>query len=358
MKNSSSAKIITVFIIALLMTSILFLAMPTKAQWYIDNNQFGMGWWGQNAKNLQEGGGLRLPSGVTPDMQMKMDPYLSFRPNPVGVGQPILVNIWTVPGPSFVRYFTDLVVTFTKPDGTKDTVTFDTYRADSTGWFEYVPDQVGTWKVKLDIPGQYFPVGNYTMPPGTSQVDYTDSYTRSIYYPPASTSEQTLAVQEQMVASWPAAPLPTDYWTRPIPPEQREWWTIAGHYPWYGPSGGPTWDELYPNTSGYWSGSQRFTPWVQAPNSAHIAWKRLTTFSGLHGGDQGYESMTSDGGSPNIVYQGKAYETITKPFDGVTQSVWTCYDIRTGQVFLSKIITCRIALNQISCYLLFNFSFN
>ncbi len=340
MKNSL-AKLVTVFFIALLLASIVLFAMPTLGQWYIDDEQHGMGWWGKNAKNLQEGGGLRLPSGVTPDMELKMDPYLSFRPNPVGIGQPILVNVWTVPGPSFVRYFTDLKVTLTKPDGSTEEVVFDTFRADSTGYFEHVVDQAGTWKIKLDIPGQFFPAGNYTMPEGTSQAGYTDSYTRSLYYKPASTAEQTLIVQEDMVPSWPMSSLPTDYWTRPVPPEHREWWTIAGNYPWRGPSGGPIWDELYPNTysyftayTGFFAGdNQRFTPWVQAPNSAHIVWKRQIQLSGLLGGDQGYESMTSGSGAPTIIYQGKGYQTVTKPFNGVTQNVWQCFDIRTGEIF-------------------------
>lgn len=334
MKNFK--KIFAIITIAILVTSLVVLVVPTQAQWYIDNNQYGMGRWGPTAKNLQDNGAIRLPSGVTPDFTIKMDPYLSFRPNPVGVGQPILVNTWTVPGPSFVRCFTDLVVTITKPDGTTDKVEFDTYLADSTGWFEYTPDQVGTYKLKLNVPGQFFPAGNYTMPAGTSQENYTDSYTRSCYYPPAETGEQTLVVQENMVASWPQSQIPTDYWVRPIAPEHREWWTIAGNFPWYGPTGGPTWDELYPNTSGYWSGCQRFTPWVQAPNTAHIAWKRVTTFSGLLGGDQGYESMTTGSGAPNIIFQGKAYESINKPFAGSTQTVWTCYDIRTGEIIWER----------------------
>ncbi len=339
-----SNKIKAAIVAVLLMTLMILASIPTQAQWYIDNNQYGMGWWGENAMNLQKGGGSRLPSGVTPDVELKVDPYLSFRPNPVGVGQPILVNMWTVPGPSFVRYFTDYKVTFTKPDGTTDVVTMDSFRADATAWFEYNVDQVGTWKVKFEVPGQYFPVGNYTMPAGTSNAGYTDSYTRSMYYKPASTAEQTLIVQADMVPSWPESPLPTDYWTRPIPPEHREWWTIAGNFPWRGPSGGPTWDELYPNTYGYYTANtgffagdnQRFTPWVQAPNTAHIVWKQKIQLSGLLGGDFGYDSMTTGSGSPSIIYQGMGYQTVTKPFNGVTQSVLQCYDIRTGEIFWER----------------------
>ena len=197
---------------------------------------------------------------------------------------------------------------------------------------------------ELEVPGQYFPVGNYTMPEGTSNAGYTDSYTRSMYYTPASTVERTLVVQQDMVASWPASALPTNYWSRPVQSENREWWIIAGDFPWRGPSGGSTWDNLYPNTYGYYTSNtgffagdnQRFTPWVQAPNSAHIVWKRQIQLSGILGGDQGYASMTTASGTPTIIYQGKAYQTVTKPFNGVTQSVLQCYDIRTGEIFWER----------------------
>ncbi len=341
MINFDKRKTACILGIVLLMTSSALMAIPAEAQWYIDNNQYSMGWWGQNAKNLQEGGGIRLPSGVTPDMEWKVDPYLSFRPNPVGVGQQILVNLWTVQGPSFTRYFTDFKVTFTKPDKTTEAITLNSYRADSTAWFEYIPDQVGTWKVKFEFPGQYFPAGNYSMPPGTSNAGFTESYTRSLYYKPTSTAEQTLIVQDKVVLPWPESPLPTDYWTRPIPPEHREWSTISGDFPWRGPSGGSTWDKLYPKTYGYYTSNtgffpgdnQRFTPWVQAPNSAHIAWKRKIQLSGILGGDSGTYSITGASGAPSVIYQGMAYQTVTKPFNGLAQSVLQCYDIRTGEIF-------------------------
>ncbi len=339
MKNSMNKTKLTATIIIVLLT-ISFLIIPSitlvQAQWYIDNEEYGMGWWGEDAENLQDSGGIRLPAGVTPDVELKVDPYLSFRPNPVGVNQPILVNMWSVPGPCFTRYFTDYKVTLSKPDGTQEVILVDSYFADSTAWFEFTPNQVGTWTLKFDVPGQYFPPGNYTMPTETRRGGYTDSFTRSMYYKPTSTSERTLTVQEEMVYSWPESDLPTDYWTRPAVKEHREWWTILGDYPWRGPSGGPVWDELYPGTSPYYSGCQRFTPWVQGPESAHVAWRQLNQISGIHGGDNAYLSMTSGGGTPNIVYQGRAYQSVTKPFNGETQSVWTCYDIRTGEIFWER----------------------
>ena len=45
-----------------------------------------------------------------------------------------------------------MVVTLTKPDGTTATVgPITSYQGDATAWFEYVMDQVGTWKIKFDF---------------------------------------------------------------------------------------------------------------------------------------------------------------------------------------------------------------
>ena len=65
-----------------------------------------------------------LPSGVTVQATLTEQAYLSFRPNPVGVGQSLLVNFWVTPGlASNNRLLPQaFVITITKPDGTKDIV--------------------------------------------------------------------------------------------------------------------------------------------------------------------------------------------------------------------------------------------
>jgi PQQ-like domain len=312
----------TIAIALILLAIAATIAIPVQAQ--IGAN----GGSPTNAPN----GSIPLPAGVTPDTTVKSDIYLSFRPNPVGIGQPILVNVWLDPGPSYVRHLNSFKITFERPDGTTDVVTLNSYPADGTAWFEYVPEQLGTWKIKFEFPGGYFPAGNYTVPigSGTDYDGYTESYNMSCYYLPDSTDWQTLTVQSAMVASWPPSPLPTDYWTRPIEPENREWWQVAGNYPWHGPGGGPDWPA---KTATTWNARQAFVPWVQAPSTSHIAWKRLDAVSaGIVGGDNGYVTLSGSGSAPSIIYGGYAYSSITKPFDGTTQTVWTCTDIRTGQV--------------------------
>ncbi len=324
--NKRKTTIATAIVLALLMTSLIPLSstiQPVKAQ--LSKTQPNSG---------------PIPAGVTPNATVTSGAYLSFRPNPVGLGQSVLVNMWITPAPEAMRMFLDFKVTITKPDATVETRTLNSYTDDGTAWFEYTPDQTGTWKFKFDFPGTFFPAGNYLSGYIVANSSGT-AYTGTNYYTPASTPEQTLTVQKDLVASWPQAALPTDYWNRPINTENREWWVIGGDFPWRGPGGGPTWDQLYPNTTPYWSTSYAFIPWVQGPNSAHIVWKRQGAFGGLIGGDNGYTSYTSGGGNPNIVFQGRCYQSITKVMPTTVNgsvltmpvSVWQCYDLRTGEIF-------------------------
>jgi hypothetical protein len=53
------------------------------------------------------------PAGVTPSVTVDIVPYLSFRPNPIGIGQSLLVNFWTTPPPAADRYLSYFTVTIT-----------------------------------------------------------------------------------------------------------------------------------------------------------------------------------------------------------------------------------------------------
>ena len=165
----------------------------------------------------------------------------------------------------------------------------------------------------------------------------------SVYYAPSSDGPYNLTVQQNMVASC-ASLLPTDYWTRPISPENREWWSIAGNYPATGIiGGGPNWPA---DTNTYMS-NDKFTPYVQAPSTAHIAWRRQDALYGLVGGTWGQQSIVpmyfspNIPSGPNIVYDGRCYQTLTKPMTTlvngtmrtVPTTVWESYDLRTGEVY-------------------------
>ena len=329
--NSKIAKLKTTAVIAviLLMTSVMLMTVsfePVQAA--------------TTYENMQEGGSIPLPSGVTPDVTVDSVAYLSFRPNPVGKDQTFLVNLWLVPASHVSRYFSDFTVTITKPDGTVDTVVMDSYRADATAWFEYPADQVGEWTLKFDFLGGFFPAGNYTTYAGAAFANTADvitSFTQTAYYKPSSTGNQTLVVQEEPVMSWADAPIPTDYWTRPASVENRNWWPILGNYPatGYNGEGIAYWDDMYPDTNPHYSSNYAFTPWVQAPNSAHIVWRQQRVITGVIGGQAGQYSPTSGSAmvtasGPGLIYSGRCYQTYTKAGVG---SVAACYDLRTGDVY-------------------------
>jgi hypothetical protein len=100
-----------------------------------------------------------LSPGVTPAATIDTIPYLSITPQTIGIGQTLLVNVWMIPPLHVQRQFIETFkVTFTRPDNSEIVIgPFDSFPADGTGWFDYPVDQVGTWKVKFDFLGIYFP---------------------------------------------------------------------------------------------------------------------------------------------------------------------------------------------------------
>ncbi len=316
MKNLSKF-VKSLSIVILLMASALIIDLPANAQ--------------TTYTNLQEGGSIALPSGITPDNREETRAFLSFSPTVIGKGQTLLVNVWMNPALHVSRYFTDFEIIFTKPDGSTETIKKDSYRADTTAYVEYPVNQVGEWKIQFKFPGGYFPAGNYTVFSGAFLGAQVWNFSESIYYEPSSTGQQTLIVQEDMVPSWPSAALPTNYWTRPASLQNRDWWPILGNFPGTGYiGGGTTWDEYYPETNTAWNPTADFHPWVNAPNTAHVVWRKQNAIAGLIGGQAGQFGTSAGGGTPTVIYSGRCYQTYTKPGVG---SVAACYDLRTGEIF-------------------------
>jgi outer membrane protein assembly factor BamB len=296
------------------------------------------------------------PAGVTPSITIASTAFMAISPNPIGITQTLLVNLWIEPPTHYARYRSGYTVTITKPDGTKDTVgPLNSYQGDTTAWFQYVPEQVGTYQFKFDAAGNYFPAGWYyngVVYPSQAAIIASGqnpnfasfsgpANLQDAYYQGSSTSEQSLTVQASPVLPWPTIPLPTGYWTRPIPVDYRDWWVIGGQFPFVGQGGGSGW----PASTNTFASNYKFTPYVQAPNTAHIAWLRQGALSGIAGGQYGYRTIGSGegafSGTPSIIFQGRAYQAINKPFATMvngttvteTTSVWQCYDIRTGQIY-------------------------
>ena len=243
------------------------------------------------AAGINYGWGTRLPSGVTPDYSYTTEAFMNLAPNPIGVGQTLLVNLWYTPSSQRCYKSTNYTVTITKPDGSQEVKDATAWTSERTTYFQFVPNQVGNWTFKFDLPGQYWPAGvyyDYTYAPGGVSSSPIYNITKSQYAEPSSTPVQTVTVQADQVFSWPPSPLPSGYWTRPVSKEHREWWPILGGFPetgWWG--GGPTWDTTYPGNNVAWSSQYHFYPYIKAPNSAHILRMEQQSIAGIIGGGLG-----------------------------------------------------------------------
>ena len=119
--------------------------------------------------------------------------YATATPNPVGVGQQMLIFGWldnTINGVLLTNNirFHNYQFTITKPDGTNVTQTFPVVNdATSSQYFAFTPDQVGTYTLFFSFPGQVYDFG------GSYQGDY--------YTPSNATT--TFTVQQDRVPSFP-----------------------------------------------------------------------------------------------------------------------------------------------------------
>ena len=186
--------------------------------------------------------------------------YIGAVPNPVGVGQTVLIHVGIT---DYLLIATDgwegLSVTIEKPDGTTETI--EDIRTDSTGGTgeTYTPAQVGTYYLQTHFPEQVY---NWTSSPA-----FDPTLIGPVTYLASDSEKLALVVQEEPIEYHPGQPLPAEYWTRPIDAQLREWYTIAG-----------SWFEEPPNL---------FAPYNDGPESAHILWAKPLIAGGLSGGDTG-----------------------------------------------------------------------
>ena len=225
------------------------------------------------------------------DLIRDVDPWLFIRPNPIGVGQILLVELGVVPRPKLPGdEYHDYYIKFTKPDGTADSIGPLKSYQDSTQWLEYTPDQVGTWTVQFNWEG--------------------DKYENPIDQP-----EITFIVQEEPIPSWPDAQRPTEQWNYPVNVFNRDWYKLSG--PWLLNTG---------SFSQYDNARSNFNPYSEAPRSSHILWSLPPSegVGGQVGGPYGagvyYDQNNIEFGA---VMAGRGY------WNGGGQI--HCVDIRTGE---------------------------
>jgi outer membrane protein assembly factor BamB len=222
--------------------------------------------------------------------------YVSVDPNPIGVDQTMIVNVWLTPSIPNGMSFHGFTVTFTKPDGTKKVIgPFDSEPyGTAAAWFEYIPDQIGTWSYQFNYPGG-------------------DNISGTVYA--ASTSPKlNFTVQKDPIIGVQDNPLPTEYWTRPIYAENHKWGAIAGDWV----------------QAGADAGSSRWNPYSQGPESAHVLWSKNMQMAGIIGGQFGELKYGHGSGTVyarvNLIFYGR---TIYRDSNGATH----CIDVKTGEEY-------------------------
>jgi hypothetical protein len=146
----------------------------------------------------------------------------------------------------------------------------------SSQYFDFTPDQVGTYTLFFNFPGQVYNFG------GAYQGDY---------YTP-SNATITFVVQQQPVSVSSELPLPSAFWTVPINAQNVAWDSIA---------------------SNWLAGSATSNSWQQngaAPLSAHIMWTKPLELGGLTGGivtQAGDTAQAND--TAATYYSGFSYNT-------------------------------------------------
>ncbi len=214
---------------------------------------------------------------------LKTYPICDAIPDPVGVGQPVLVKFGILQQAGAVEQgWTGVTVTIVKPDNTTETL--GPFRTDSTGssFTQYTPDQVGTYIFTTHFPEQTNPVTFFSY---EANVQINEGTIMQ-----ASTSEPvTLVVQQDPLPDYPGHPLPTEYWSRPIDPQLREWYSISGN-----------WVGIPDANNNYWVSAGLYND--DAPTTAHVLWAHPLTTGGLMGG------LWGDGQVPSSAEGGDAYE--------------------------------------------------
>jgi len=219
---------------------------------------------------------MTLPSAIAqgpPPITKQAYAYIGLIPDTVGVTDPVLLHIGiTDQAPGTDYNWQGLTVTVTKPDGTTETL--GPFTTDSTGGTgsAYTPNQIGVYTFQTHFPEQTVPFTYFDFTIGLVPAGST--------FLAGDSDIASLTVTAEPQPTYPENPLPTEFWSRPIDGQLREWSGIAGN----------------------WLGiPQNFqAPYNDAPETSHILWAKPLSAGGLAGGLTGEHGM-EDGDA----YEGK-----------------------------------------------------
>jgi hypothetical protein len=225
---------------------------------------------------------IAIPTKAQPGTSLKTYPLIDAVPNPVGVGEQVLIRFGILQQLGDVTLgWKGVTVTVLKPDGTTETL--GPFTTDSTGSSItiYTPTQVGTYTLTTHFPEQPVPATYFNFEGGNMFFEGTTMLASSI--------SMNLTVQAEPLPDYPGHALPAEYWSRPIDAQLREWASIAGNW------------VTRPDNS--------LADDNQAPETAHVLWAKQLTTGGLIG-DYWGDGQVPAGAESGDAYEGKFQNSV------------------------------------------------
>ncbi|MCW3998641.1 MAG: PQQ-binding-like beta-propeller repeat protein [Candidatus Bathyarchaeota archaeon] len=260
---------------------------------------------------------LPTTSAHDPAWEIPTFAYINVAPNPVGVDQTATIVVWMdklIDGTLMTNNirFHNYQVVITDPDGETETIDWETVTdTTSSAYTQWTPTKVGVYQLNFTFPGQDYTDYEYSQ---------TSSYINDTYLP--STASVNVTVQEEAVTGGSSAPLPTEYWTRPIYGLNTDWYVVSSN--WLG-TGSP---QL--NT--------RYVADGVGPSTSHVMWTKELQYGGVVGGDEYeidgvtyYDGMSYNQRFSNpIIMQGTLYYQEPKGNSG-SGGDYVAVDLLTGE---------------------------
>jgi len=250
--------------------------------------------------------------------------FVGVSPNPVGVGQEVVIVAWTADMPPDIGEqvgtatsptgragWYDMTVTVTRPDNTTETLKFPYTDAVGAVWIAYTPTAVGTYVLRANFPAQW--------------KNTTSGTITHTYYEDDVSEPVELVVQDEQIQAWQEPPLPTGSWMRPINTGNRLWYPLAGNWLGGAATQWPAGSAGSSSTPNYAYGLGTETP--------HILWTKQYAAGGLM--DErydvtGYQTAHYQGISfSGIVLNGKLHYTPRYTHAGAQG--WAIVDLYTGE---------------------------
>ena len=290
---------------------------------------------------------LPIANAQTSSYTKTVYPFCGVTPNPVGVGQTVVLHIGITDQVDWAYGnglgWKGITVTVTKPDNTTETI--GPYTADTTGGTGafYIPTEVGTYYFQTNFPETFVARRQSTIPHDNTTLL-------------AATSPKTaVTVQQEPRAFYQDLPLPAEYWSRPIDSQLRQWASIAGN-----------WIEVPDNF---------IADYNDAPLTAHTLWTKQLAQGGIIGGDwdtlgggvsppydigqsfetgDAYEGYWGSSGSGPVIIAGRLfYNQFASATNHFSYDSIVCVDLHTGEE-LYKINGTTLSFGQILYWGSFN----